>query len=135
MTARCRGESLLIGSFVATEQQQMADAEELKVQQFVLDVLDGRTTTNDMRDDWYPVFLLNGGSNGYRTGTAAHPTPLQQPAGQLIVYILTVVGGNIDILWIEDTELVYRAEKRIGAATLERRKHLKGEMAFAISLV
>ena len=90
-------ETAVLLGLVATQQQQVADAEELQVEQFILDVLDGRTATDHVRLHRDVITLLDGCGNRHRTRTTTDALTLKLPICQLLVHELRVVGGDVDI--------------------------------------
>ena len=56
---------------VAAQHQQVADAQELQVEQHVLCILTGISAAQDVRHDVYVIMPLDGSSHGYGAGTAA----------------------------------------------------------------
>ena len=118
--------ALLLG-LVSPEHQEVADAQELQVYEHILQVLPAVAAAHDMRHHRYPISLLNGCGNGYRTRTSAHTLTLHQSSLQIMIHILTPMAGDVDIERIELPELFYRAEQVPRSVTLQGRQHFKGE--------
>ena len=59
MTIRGWGKLSVFLRLVTTEQEHIADAEELEVEQLILDVFLAGTTTDDVRDDRDVVLVLD----------------------------------------------------------------------------
>ena len=117
----------LLACLVATQQEQVFDAEELQVEQGVLDIFLRRTGTYNMRDDRDAPPLLDGGGNGDGAGATTDTLPLHQSTIHLVIDVLRTMGGDIDVARIERRQGLDSLEERLGARTLQGRKHLKAE--------
>ena len=125
MSSRGGGEPAVFLGLVATQQHQVADAQELQVQQFIFYLLNGGTTADDVRLHGNVVSLLDSRSNGDGSWTTTDALSLKLPIVQLLIYIFRVVSGYIDEGGIEFRQLVNGAKQGIGAVTLQWWKHLK----------
>ena len=65
-----RHETTVLLGLVPTQQQEIADAQELQIQQFVFDVIHRCSTANNMGLHRDMVFLLYGRSHSHRTWTS-----------------------------------------------------------------
>ena len=72
MTVRGRSELAVFLRFVASKHEDVADAQELEIEQLIFDVFLRRTATDDVRDDRNIVFVLDGTGDGYCARAAAH---------------------------------------------------------------
>ena len=135
MSARCGHETAVLLRLVATQQQQVADAQELQVEQFILDVLDGTAATDHVGLHRDVVPLLDGGCNGHRTRATADALPLKLPVLQFLIHKLRMVGRDIDVGWVEFAQFVDVGKQLVGACTLQWGKHLEREPSFVLILM
>lgn len=124
-----RLEALVLTGFVATQEHEVVNAENLKVYELILDALGSSTGTDDVRAYWYAVALLYGSSNGNGAGATTNALPFQQTVLSLVVNKLTVMGGDVYEEGIEFFQLVYRAEQCFSAVAFQRRQNLEREMS------
>ncbi len=99
MTILGRCELPVFLRLVATQYEDVADAQKLEVEQFVLNVFLGSTAADDVRDDRNVVLVLDGTCNGDGARAATHTLASQETVFQFLVYILAVVCGNVDKPW------------------------------------
>ena len=123
-----RGEAAVFPGLVAAQEQQVADAEKLEVEQFVLDVLDGGAAAYHVGHDGDVVFVLYRSGNGYGARTAAHAGALEQSVVELLIYNLAVVRGYVDKPRVKCLQLIYCVEQPLRACALQGRQHLKREV-------
>ena len=79
--------TVLLG-LVTTEQEQVADAQELQIQQLVFDILNCGTTADHMWLHGDMVSLLDGSSNGDGSRTATDALPFKLPVLQFAIHEL-----------------------------------------------
>ena len=127
VSAGSRRESAVLLGLVATQQHQVAYAQELQVQQFVFYLFDGGATADDVWLHRDVVFLLDGCCNGYRAGAATDALSLELSVVQLLIYIFGVVCCDVDECRIERHQLVDGAEQGVGAVSLQWRQHFERE--------
>ena len=83
--ACCRGEHLVVFRLVAAQQQHVAYAEKLHVDELVFNVLLRGTRADDVRHHSGVVASLYGRRHGYGARPAPYPEPLVLPVGGLAV--------------------------------------------------
>ena len=81
MASGCRHEATVLLRLVATQQQQVVDAEELQVEQLILDVLYRCPATDHVGLHGDVVPLLDGCGDGHRSRTPADALALELSAG------------------------------------------------------
>ena len=86
MPVRSRGELAVFLRLVATEHKDVADAQELEIEQLIFDVFLRRTATDDVRDDWYVVFVLDGAGDGNSARAATHTLTSEETVFQFLIY-------------------------------------------------
>ena len=142
MTAWRGHEPAVLLGLVATQQQQVVDAEKLQVEQFVLDVLHRRSATDHVGLNGDVIPLLDGGCDGDGARAPAHPDPLKSRLAQtsssralvpplflnLAIHILRVVGGDIDIGGVEHAQFVDVGKQFVRTCPFQRRQHLEREL-------
>jgi hypothetical protein len=106
MPSGCRYEAAVLLGLVAAEQQQVVDAEELKVEKFILDVFYSGTAADDMGLHRDIVPLLDGSGDGHSTRAPANALALKLPVLQLAVHEFGVVRRDVDIGGVELPQLV-----------------------------
>lgn len=121
------GEQGLVLGLVATQQQQVGDAEELEVEQHILGLLTGEPAAEDMGHNGDVVPVLDGGSHSHGAGAAAQRYLVEDTLGRFLVYVFASVGGDIDVAGGELAQLVDGAEQAVDACALERGQHFEGE--------
>ena len=124
---RCGGKHGLVLGLVAPQEQQVGDAEELEVEQYILRLLTGEATAQDVGHDGDVVPVLDGCRHGDSAGATAQRHLVEYAFGRLLVYIFAAVGGDVDVFGIKLTQLVDGAEQAVDACPLEWRQHLEGE--------
>ena len=127
MTIRGWGKLAVFLRLVTTEQEHIADAEELEVEQLILDVFLAGTTTDDVRDDRDVVLVLDSTSDGNRTRTTAHTLASEQAVLQLLIHILAMMSGDVDEARTKLFQGVDGAEESRRAIALQWRKNLERE--------
>ena len=135
MTVRGRSELAVFLRLVASEHKDVADAQELEIEQLIFDVFLRRTATDDVRDDRDIVFVLDGAGDGYCARAATHTLTSEETVFQFLIYILAVVCGYVDKPWVEFLEAVDGAEQRCCAITLEWWQNLEREASFIALLM
>ena len=135
MPVRSRGELAVFLRLVATEHKDVADAQELEIEQLIFDVFLRRTATDDVRDDWYVVFVLDGTGDGNSARAATHTLTSEETVFQFLIYILAVVCGYVDKPWGEFLEAVDGAEQCRRAITLEWWQNLEREASLVALLM
>ena len=134
ITSTNRRECLLVLCLIASEQQHVVDAQELEVNEFILNVFCRGTTTDDVWNHRQLITLLNGSGNGYRSGAPSYALALKVAVLQLPIDIFRVMGGNVDIFRIEFLQNVDGTEQRFRAVTLQGRQYFKRESFFLVDL-
>ena len=135
MSARCRYESAILLGLVATKQKQVADAEELQVEQLIFDILDGRSAANHVGLHRDIITPLDSCCDSHRTRTATDALTLKLPVCQLFVHKLRVVSRDVDIGRIEFPQLVDIGKQFLCASPLQGRQNFKGKSPFGCILM
>ena len=78
----------------------------------------------------YIVFVLQCGSYGNRSGTAAHTCALVKTNSKVFVYIFAAMGGDIDVLRVKFTQCIHRLIKLLNARSFQRGQYLKRKRRF-----
>ena len=73
----------------------------MQVEQFVLDILDSSTTTDNVGLNGNLVTLLDGCGYGDGSWAATNATTFKLPIIEFALHKLRVMGGNIDVGWVE----------------------------------
>ena len=128
MSAGRRCEATVLFRLVAAQQQQVVDAKELQVEQFVLNVLNGGTATDDVRLHGNVVALLDGSSDGDGAGTTAHAAALELTALQLAVDIFRVVGRDVDESGLQRCQFVDVGKQFRCTRSFQWRQHFEREL-------
>src|SRR5574344_39880 len=115
MSSGSCNKSAVLLCLVATQQQYVVDAQKLKVNQFVLNVLNGGSATDDMRLHGDVVTLLDGCCNGDGAGAAALAQTFELPVGQFAVDVFRMVGGDIDEIRFQPSHLINVSKQFCGA--------------------
>ena len=127
VSSRCWHKAAVLLRLVAAQQQQVVDAEELQVEQLVLDVLDGSPATDNVRLHGDIVSLLDGGCDGHCSRAATDSLTLELPVFQFLVNELRVMGGNVDVSRVKFPQLVDIGKQFLSACAFQGREHLKRE--------
>ena len=141
VTAGRRHKPAVLLRLVATQQQDVADAEELQVEQLILDVLDRRAAADHVGLYGDIIPLLDGSCYRHRSRAPAHPNPFKPrlvhiscprafvpPLPRyLAVHELRVVGGDVDVGGVELAQFVDVCKQAFRARPLQRGQHLKRE--------
>ena len=120
VSARCGHKLTIVASLVAAQQQHVLYAQKLQVYQLVLYRLGCGAAADDVRYDGHAELVLYGGSDGYRSRTAAHAQALILSVLEFAVYVLAVMGGDIDVCRIEIAELLYCGEQTLCSCAFQR---------------
>ena len=97
-------DSLLV--IIATEQEKVMNAKEIKVDEAVLSLFGGKALANDMRDSWDAKAMLNGGSHSHCAWPFADKRLSQRVTLGGRVYRLGMMDRYIDKEGIEFTHLL-----------------------------
>ena len=127
MSLRVGHEELLVLRFVAPESQHVVQAEEVEVDQRVLDVVFRLSAADQVRHDFDAVLLLNGGRDAHRAGTAAHHVPVDASVRTHGLLDSFAVEGDVDVGWVESDEPVDGCEYAAHAVALEGREQFERE--------
>ena len=126
-TWRRRETAVLLG-FVATQQHEVADAQKLQVQQFVLNVLNSLSAADDVWLYRNVVAVLDGSGDGDGARPATDALALELPVAEFLVDVFRVVGGDIDECRIEHGQLVDGLKQRLRTVAFQWRQYFKGEV-------
>ena len=132
MSAGRRFKHPVVLRLVATQQQQIGDAEELQVEQFILYIIDGSPAADDMRLDGHPESLLDGRRYGDGARPAAHLLTFVASVAQFAVDKLAVVRCDIDECRVQFAQLLDVAKQPLGARPLQWGQHLKRELMLVL---
>lgn len=124
MTSRSGAEGMVLAGLVAPEHKQVGNAEELQVEQHILDVLAGESAAECVGHHVEPEFLPDGGRHGDRPRAAAQAFAAGCAVAQIFVDIFAAVGGDVDIKGVE------LAQGRDGGKELPRARTLQGGQHF-----
>ena len=120
-------ETSLILCLVATQDEDVLNAQKLKVEQHILNILFRHATHHHMRHHLDAIFLHDGTCHRNRTGTATHEMTEISAIGLLHIHILTAVSRDVDVFGTKLFQCINRAEKSRRACPLHWWQHLKGE--------
>ena len=81
---------------VSSQNENVADAQKLEVEQFVLDVFLRSTAADNMRDDRYVVLILYSACDGNGARAATYTLAGEETVFQFRVYILAMVRSDVD---------------------------------------
>ncbi len=87
----------LLFRFVASQDEDVADAEELQVKERIFDILFCGARANDMWNHGNAPSLLNGGSDSDSSRSAANAAALYESSLQFPIDIFCPVGGDVDV--------------------------------------
>ena len=121
MSASRRREHTVVLCLVAAQQQDIFDAQELQVDEFIFNVLRRGAAADDMWDDRYLEPLLDGCRDGNGAWSATNALPLELSVWQLIVDELAVMRRNVDAARVEGTQFVDRGKQASRPAALQGR--------------
>ena len=130
-----RNEAAVLLRLVATQQQQVADAQELQVKQLIFDVLYRCTAADHVGLHGDVVPLLDGCGYRHRPRATADALPLKLSVLQFAVHELRVVGGDVDIGGVELPQPVDVGEELLRARPLQRGQHFKREPSCRLILM
>ena len=126
-------EHRLVLGLVAAQHQQVGDAQELQVEQHVFDVFGRESAAQHVGHHGDVVFVLDGGSDGYRTGTLADVDFLVATVGHRLVNIFAVMRRDVDVFRVELAQLVDDVIHFLDAVPFQRWENFKRKRgAFAI---
>lgn len=131
MSARSGNEHAVVLRLVTTQQQYVADAKELKVNEFIFYILYCGTAAYHMWHHGDVEFLLYCCCNGDSARAAAQSQTLKLSVRQFAIDILRMVSRDVYKHWLELLQFVNSAEKTLRSASFQRRQHLKREMSAA----
>ena len=127
ISIRGGGEHTLVLCLVSTKEEQVGDAEELQVEQYVLGLFAGESTTENMGHHGNVVAILDSCRYGYCTGTATQRNLVEYALGRLLINVFAAVRGDVDVAGGKLTQLVNGAEQAVYACALERWQHFERE--------
>ena len=125
MTILGRGEYSIILSLITAKYQDIADAQKLEIEQFVLNVFLADATADDVRNDRNIVLVLDGSCNGNGTRTSAYALARQQTVFQFLVNVFAVMCRNVDKPRGIILQAVDGAEQGCCSVTLEWRQNFE----------
>src|ERR1035437_5776303 len=96
-----RREFPFVFCFVTTKQEKIGNTKKLQINKCVFGFFRSKSTTNNMRYYGNMVFVLNGSSNGYSTGTMTFSYLFKQSMTVIFEYQLAPMSSNIDIFWLK----------------------------------
>ena len=120
-----RLECLVVFRLVASQQQEVGDAQELQVEQFIFYVFRRGTAANHVGNHGYVVFVLDGSCNGDCAWSPAYALTLKVAIFQLLKHVFAVVRGDIDEERVKVFQFVNRGKECICARPLEWREHFE----------
>ena len=127
MSLRVGHEELFVLRLVAAQRQYVVQAEEIEVDQRILDVVFRLPAADQVRHDFHVVFLLDGGRDAYRAGAAAHDVPFDAAVLALGLLDSLAVEGDIDVSRVEGHQRLHGGEYLLHAVALERREQFERE--------
>ena len=112
---------------VAAQCQHVLYAEEVHVDEGVLDVVARLSAADEVRHYLDAVFLLYGSRDTHGAGSAARHVLLDETVGAFGVFHLLAVAGDVDECGVERHEAVDGAEDAVKAVALQWRQQFEGE--------
>ena len=112
---------------VATEQEEVFDAEDLHVEQSVFDVLAGVARAEHVGHEGNAAFALQHSRHGHGAGTSADVEAFHQAALHLAVDVFCAVVGDVDVFRLKFAQAVDGLAQAVDAVAFERREHFVGE--------
>ena len=106
---------------VSSQNEDVADAQKLEVEQFVLDVFLRSTAADNMRDDRYVVLILYSACDGHGARAAAHTLAGEETVFQFLVYILAMVRSDVDKARTKLAQRIDGTEECCCSVTFQRR--------------
>ena len=116
---------LFVFSFVAAQQEQVVNAQELKVEQHVFGFFSRKPAAKYVRHNGYSVALLYGGGHGHGSRTAAYVFGFEKAVAHVAVEDFAPVGGDIYVFRVELFELVDCICKAFKAVAFQRRQQFE----------
>ena len=107
--------------FVATEQQQVGNAKELKIDEHIFCFFACEAAANDMRHHRNFVFVLNSGSNGHRSGAMSFGNAFEKAVSSFFKNKFASMCGDVDVFRIELPQSVDGAIHTVDAVAFEGR--------------
>ena len=127
VAVRHRGEVRILLGLVASQHQQVGDAEELQVDEDVLRLLPCEPAAEDVWHDGDAEVLLDGCRHSDRAGSLPYGYALEESLACLPVDALAAVCGDIDVLWIELAQHFDVRKKFVNPHSLQRGQDLERE--------
>lgn len=112
-------EHMVFACLVAAEQQQVADAQQLQVDELVFDLFLIDTRTNDVGYDGNVVMILYSSSDSHCAGASPDAQSFKLSVAEGMVDILTVMSRDVDVMGLVILYPLDVAEKRPGAVAFE----------------
>ena len=120
-------EAALVLRLVAAQRQDVVQAEEVHVDERVLDVVLRQPAADQVGDHLDPVAVLDGGRYAHRAGAPPHDVPLDAAVGPLGLLDALAVEGDVDVGRIEGHQRIDGREDLLHAVAFERGQQLEGE--------
>ena len=127
MSLRVGHEELFVLRLVAAQRQYVVQAEEIEVDQRILDVVFRLPAADQVRHDFHVVFLLDGGRDAYRAGAAAHDVPFDAAVGAHRLLDAFAVERHVDVGRVEADQPVDASEDAAAAVSFERRQQFESK--------
>ena len=121
MSASRWREHAVVLCLVAAQQQDILYAQELQVDEFILDVLDGCSAADDMWYDGYLKPLLYGCRYCDGAWSATNALSLELSVRLLVIDELAVVRSDVDAARVKVTQFVDGGKQAIRTAALQGR--------------
>lgn len=119
---------------VATQEQEVVDAENLHVDKLVFRILARESGAQKMGHKGYGILTLEHSGNGNAAGTTAHALTHHKFAHALGLWegggtidVFATMVGDIDVFWGEFAQTFDGTPQAVNAVSFERRQHLEGE--------
>ena len=132
MSLRVGHEELFVLRLVAAQRQYVVQAEEIEVDQRILDVVFRLPAADQVRYDFDAVFLLDGGRDAHRAGAAAYDVPFDAAIGTHRLLDAFAVERHVDVGRVESDQPVDALEDAAHAVALERRQQFEGKARAAL---
>ena len=120
-------ETLFVLRLVSAQRQHVVQAQEVHVDQRVLDVVFRQSAADQVRDHLHAVAVLDGRRDAHRPGAAAHDVPFDAAVLALGLLDSLAVEGDVDVSRVEGHQRLHGGEYLLHAVALERREQFERE--------
>ena len=112
---------------IAAQGQDVLKAEEVELDQIILDLVCSRATADEVGDHRDIEGVLDQGGEGQGPRPLAHGLAFKKAIGAFDVDDLLLVVGHVDVRRAELAELPYRFQDRLDIPSLQGRNQFKGK--------